>query len=217
METVLYRQELLARAVKALETRGCEVYVASSAEETAAKIAALVQDGVVGLFPDPKFLEMGILGELVKQGVAFERLDREGFAQEHEMASAPLADLRQAIRERTAQVSYGITGVDAVIANHGTLMILDEEGCRHSLSTLPYTHIALAGVEQIVPDLPDAMGVARRLSATNTKGLLTRYISLVSGPSSTSDVQGQNVRGMHGPKEVKVILLDTAKTKEEME
>lgn len=215
-ETAGKRQELLVKAIKMLEARGCQVDLVSSIEEAVTKIIDIVQDSVVGLVPDPLLQETGILTELEKREIKFNRMDREGFALEQGMGSVSLIDLRQAIREKTASLAYGLTAVDAVIANHGTLLILDEEGNRHSLSTLPYTHIAVAHVEQLVPDLPEAMALARRLSLASTKSRLTRYISLISGPSSTSDVQGQNVRGMHGPKEVKVILLNIARNEEEM-
>jgi len=209
---------LLAKVCTTLEARGCQVYVVTSVEEAVAQISAIVQNSSLGLVPDHLLQETGLLRELEKGNVLIERMDREGFAREHGMSLKPLADVRRAIREKIAHLAYGLTAVDAVIANHGALMILDEEGSRHSLSTLPYTHIAVATIEQIVPDLPEAMAVARKLSQTRcTKARLARYISIISGPSSTSDVQGQNVKGMHGPKDVKVILLDLAQPEEKTE
>lgn len=119
--------------------------------------------------------------------------------------------LPQAIHREISSTDYGLTGVQAIVANHGSLMLIDDQGSLHSISSLPYTHLAIAGIEQIVPDLSQAMAVAREYSVAQTGKKLARYISLITGPSSTSDIEGKNVRGMHGPKEVIVfIIMNTA-------
>ena len=52
------------------------------------------------------------------------------------------------------------------------------------------------------------MTVVRFASLERTVRKLMRYISIITGPSSTSDIEGKNVRGMHGPQEVYVILVE---------
>lgn len=205
------REKLKMKAIQTLEDRGCQVYLVSNAEEVATQIAEIVQADTVVTYPNTLFEELGLLEKLRVRGVRITRTDVQGFARDKGLGDCfqdKMKDARLVIRQEIASASFGLTGVQAVIANHGTLMLMDEQGSVHSVSSLPYTHIAVASVQQIVPDLTDAMIVARQLSLGGTERVLSRYISLITGPSSTSDIEGQNVRGMHGPKEVKVILME---------
>lgn len=218
------RENLKMKAIQTLEGRGCQVYLVSNAEEVATQIAEIVQADTVVTYPNTLFEELGLLEKLRVRGVRIIRTDVQGFARDKRLGVVgseenlgeksadcfqdKMKDARLVIRQEIASASFGLTGVQAVIANHGSLMLMDEQGSVHSVSSLPYTHIAVASVQQIVPDLTDAMTVARQLSLGGTERVLSRYISLITGPSSTSDIEGQNVRGMHGPKEVKVILME---------
>jgi L-lactate dehydrogenase complex protein LldG len=205
------RENLKMKAIQTLEGRGCQVYLVSNAEEAATQIAEIVQTDTVVTYPNTLFEELGLLEKLRVRGIRIIRTDVLGFARDKGLGDCvqdKMKDARLVIRQEIASAPFGLTGVQAVVANHGSLMLMDEQGSVHSVSSLPYTHIAVASVQQIVPDLTDAMTVARQLSLGGTERVLSRYISLITGPSSTSDIEGQNVRGMHGPKEVKVILME---------
>ena len=203
------RENLKMKAIQTLEGRGCQVTIVSNAEEAATQIAEIVQTDTVVTYSNTLFKELDLLEKLQRRGVKTIRTDvlvrDKGLGDCFQDA---MKDARLVIRQEIASASFGLTGVQAVVANHGSLMLMDEQGSVHSVSSLPYTHIAVASVQQIVPDLPDAMTVARQLSLGGTERVLARYISIITGPSSTSDIEGQNVRGMHGPKEVKVILVE---------
>lgn len=203
------REKLKMKAIQTLEERGCQVYLVSNAEEAATQIAEIVQTDTVVAYSNTLLEELDLLEKLQMKGV--KTIYTDVLARDKGLGDCfqdTMKDARLVIRQKIASASFGLTGVQAVVANHGSLMLMDEQGSVHSVSSLPDTHIAVASVQQIVPDLPDAMTVARQLSLGGTERVLVRYISIITGPSSTSDIEGQNVRGMHGPKEVKVILME---------
>ena len=72
-------------------------------------------------------------------------------------------------------------------------------------------HIVVCGFTKIVPTLLDAVLMTKLQSRINNVSF--NYISLISGPSNTSDIQGTSVQGMYGAKEVVVIFVDDWRTK----
>jgi len=61
--------------------------------------------------------------------------------------------------------------------------------------------VCVVCAEQIVADVPDAIAALRRLGATR------RPITLVSGPSATSDIELERVEGVHGPRRLDVVVV----------
>jgi L-lactate utilization protein LutC len=92
----------------------------------------------------------------------------------------------------------GITGVDYLVAETGSLALFSEPANPRSLNLLPPVHIAVADRGQIVPDLFDLFQDERELPAC---------LSLITGPSKTGDIELRLVTGVHGPGEVHVVLL----------
>jgi L-lactate dehydrogenase complex protein LldG len=97
----------------------------------------------------------------------------------------------------------GISGVDALIAETGSLVLLSRPEQPRSLSLLPPLYIAVAHQEQLLPDLFDLF--EPRLWAD--KGGLPSCLSLITGPSKTGDIELRLVTGVHGPGEVHVVLI----------
>jgi L-lactate dehydrogenase complex protein LldG len=95
----------------------------------------------------------------------------------------------------------GITGVDWLIAETGSMVMLSRSGQARSLSLLPPLHIAVASAEQILPDLFD-------LFAPGLIPTLPANITLITGPSKTGDIELKLVTGVHGPGEVHVVIID---------
>ena len=71
-----------------------------------------------------------------------------------------------------------------------------------ALSVLPPHHVVVATREQIVPDLPAAYALLRQRYATNWPS----FISFITGPSRTGDIERILVLGAHGPKRLTVFL-----------
>jgi L-lactate utilization protein LutC len=95
----------------------------------------------------------------------------------------------------------GVTGVDHLVAETGTVVLSGRPDQPRSLSLLPPLHVAVAHRDQVVTDLFDLF--EGRLPAGLPSGL-----SLITGPSKTGDIELRLVTGVHGPGEVHVVLID---------
>ncbi|HVS36013.1 MAG TPA: lactate utilization protein [Gemmataceae bacterium] len=98
----------------------------------------------------------------------------------------------------------GITGVDYLVAETGSVALLTRPDQPRSLSLLPPIHIAVADRSQLFPDLFDLFEA--RLWAERQG--LPSCLSLITGPSKTGDIELRLVTGVHGPGEVHVVLVD---------
>ena len=97
----------------------------------------------------------------------------------------------------------GITTAQAAIAETGTL-VLESERERHRLvSLLPPVHIAVVSSAEICLTIGDAL---KRLRANGDA--MGRAITFITGPSRTADIELTLTVGVHGPKELYVIVLD---------
>ena len=94
-----------------------------------------------------------------------------------------------------------LTTASAGIAETGTLVL--EHGAgegRRALTLVPDRHICVVRASQVVETVPEAFtGIQQRA---------TQPITLISGPSATSDIEMTRIRGVHGPRNLVVILVD---------
>jgi len=97
----------------------------------------------------------------------------------------------------------GISGVDYLIAETGSLVLLSRPEQPRSLSLLPPIHIAVARLDQILPDLFDLF----EPGLWADRGGLPSCLSIITGPSKTGDIELRLVTGVHGPGEVHVVLI----------
>ncbi|UCD00603.1 MAG: lactate utilization protein [Promethearchaeota archaeon] len=109
-------------------------------------------------------------------------------------------------KELLNDVKVSLTSANAISAEEGTIVLGENEGNISLLTRATDKHIVVCGIQKIVPTILDAVLVAKIQSRINNVPF--NYISLISGPSSTSDIRGINVLGMYGAKEVVVILVD---------
>jgi len=107
-------------------------------------------------------------------------------------------------REPFFAAEVGVTGVDALIAETGTVVMLSAPDNPRSGSLLPPVHIAIAERAQLLPDLFDLF----EPSCWQSRGGLPACVSLITGPSKTGDIELRLVTGVHGPGELHVILIE---------
>jgi L-lactate dehydrogenase complex protein LldG len=95
-----------------------------------------------------------------------------------------------------------ITGCSVAIAETGTIVLAaDDETGRRALTLVPDLHICVVETSQIVELVPEALRLAGALARE-----ARRPITLISGPSATSDIELQRVEGVHGPRRLVVLV-----------
>lgn len=97
-----------------------------------------------------------------------------------------------------------ITLCEFLIARLGSIMISSRMSSGRSLPIIPDVHIVIARSSQLVPDLEQALQRIREKYGNK----LPSFISVISGPSRTADIEKTLVMGAHGPKELILFLLD---------
>lgn len=110
---------------------------------------------------------------------------------------------RDIARLETAQV--GLTGADAVAATTGTLVVSSAPGKERFPTILPPVHIAVVTIGQFVPCLEDWLDQERQ--SNNPTIEHSDNVCFISGPSRTGDIEQQLVLGVHGPKQLQVVVL----------
>jgi L-lactate dehydrogenase complex protein LldG len=103
-------------------------------------------------------------------------------------------------RESAAQAKIGISQVDWAVAATGTLVVDAAQVEQRLVSTLPSIHVALVGTGRLRADLPT---VLQQLHPSQTA-----YISLITGPSRTADIERVLTIGVHGPDRLIVVFVD---------
>jgi L-lactate dehydrogenase complex protein LldG len=227
---------LVEKAMQTLRAKKCEVHLAAGAAEARELILNLVDAPMVVKSRSLALEEIGVVPALRAKGVevvetalgdfvlqlagvlpAWHLSEKEilnvlksGLGVTGDLRRA-LGGVREHLRRYLAGAAYGLTGANAVVAENGSLVIMEDEGNARAVSNLPHTHIAVVGIEKIVPDQESAMTVCRAAAVYGTGQDLGNYLSIITGPSSTGDIQGKQVFGMHGPRRVIVILLDNGR------
>lgn len=109
------------------------------------------------------------------------------------------------------QCNAGITGCDALIAQTGSVLVTTMSAGGRALSVLPEHHVAIATRDQLVADLPAGYALLHERYSGDTSGGSggwPSFISFITGPSRTGDIERILVLGAHGPKQLTVILIE---------
>jgi L-lactate dehydrogenase complex protein LldF len=99
----------------------------------------------------------------------------------------------------------GLSGVNFGVAETGTIAIVTNEGNARLCTTLPRVHVALMGLERLVPTLADLEVMMRLLPRSATAQKLSSYVSLITGPRRPGEPDG--------PEELHVVLLDNGRSR----
>jgi L-lactate dehydrogenase complex protein LldG len=119
------------------------------------------------------------------------------------------AQARRRHREAAAAAGLGVTGVDLAIAETGTLVLRSGAGRPRATSLLPPTHVAVFDRRRLVESL-EQLGIALEAwHADPDTWLPGAMINLITGPSRTADIELTLTRGVHGPKEVHAIFVES--------
>jgi L-lactate dehydrogenase complex protein LldG len=103
-------------------------------------------------------------------------------------------------RELAADAKVGISQMDWGLANTGTLVQSADEVEKRLVSMLPALHIALLSTGALLPDLPSLL--------TRIDPRQSAYLSFITGPSRTADIERVLTIGVHGPERLVIVLVD---------
>ncbi len=118
--------------------------------------------------------------------------------------------VREFLMKKYINADVGITGANAVAADTGSIILVENEGNIRMDTVMPRIHIAITGVDKIVPRLSDAFEEAM-VQAAYAGFYPPTYINVTSGPSSTGDIELKKVTPATGPAEFHLILLDNGR------
>ena len=112
---------------------------------------------------------------------------------------------RAVLREKFLRADIGVSGANFLIADSGAVVLVENEGNARLTTTAPRIHIAVAGIEKLIPRAQD-LGVFLKLLGRSATGQpLTVYTSFLSGPRREGEIDG--------PDEFYLVLLDNGRTK----
>jgi L-lactate dehydrogenase complex protein LldF len=112
---------------------------------------------------------------------------------------------RRVLREKFLKADIGISGANFLVADSGAVVLVTNEGNARLTTTLPRIHIAIAGIEKLIPRAQDLAVFLNLLSRSSTGQLLTVYTSFLSGPRRAGEIDG--------PDEFYVVLIDNGRTR----
>ena len=111
---------------------------------------------------------------------------------------------RQVLREKFRTADAGITGVNFAIAKTGTLVLVENEGNGRMSSTVPKMHIAVCGIEKVIPSLSELPPLLSLLTRSATGQAITTYINFISSPRKPDEKDG--------PEAVHLVLVDNGRS-----
>jgi len=151
-------------------------------------------DLILGLLREQGVQAAPGAGALWAGGTFLEGMGREALA-----AAAPGLSF-EVTREAAAAAKVGISQMGWGIADTGTLVVDAAPVEQRLVSTLPPIHVAVVGTSRIQPDMP---AVLKRIHPGQTN-----YISMITGPSRTADIERVLTIGVHGPHRLIIVAVD---------
>jgi len=134
------------------------------------------------------------------------RLFHERFGTPLDAAPEALAaTARQALREDFLRADVGVSGANFLAADTGTLALIENEGNIRIATSIPRVHVALVGIEKLVPRFEDLAGVIQLTARSATGQPIGNYVSLIQGPRRPGEPDG--------PEEVHVVFVDNGRTR----
>ena len=134
--------------------------------------------------------------ELLHQHLGTPRLDNID-----EMTAAA----RTQLREKFIQADMGITGANFAVAESGTVVLVTNEGNGRMCTSMPRVHVAIMGMEKVVPTMEDLSIFLRLLIRSATGQRISSYVTTITGPRSSEEEDG--------PEEIHLVIVDNGRSR----
>ncbi len=113
-------------------------------------------------------------------------------------------EARGVLREHYLTADMGISGGNFFVAETGSAVVVTNEGNATLTTTLPKVHVAISGIEKIVPTLEDVATLMRLLPRSSTGQSISNYVDILTGPKGEGE--------FHGAEHMYFILVDSGRT-----
>jgi L-lactate dehydrogenase complex protein LldF len=114
-------------------------------------------------------------------------------------------EAREMLRPHFLSADLGISGGNFLVAETGSVAIVTNEGNGRMVTTLPRVHIAITGIEKVIPTLEDLSALNRILPRSATGQEIENYFSILTGPRREGDLDG--------PQHMYVVLVNNGRTR----
>jgi L-lactate dehydrogenase complex protein LldF len=115
------------------------------------------------------------------------------------------ATAREILRRKFRDADVGVSGVNFLVAETGTLVLVENEGNGRLSTTAPDVHVAITGIEKVVEQLDDVPPLLTLLTRSATGQAITTYVNFINGPRTAAELDG--------PREVHLVLLDNGRSR----
>lgn len=150
----------------------------------------------------PSHIVMPVM-HMTKENVRDLFMEKLGMPPTNEAADMT-AFARKILREEFLEADFGMSGGNFMIAETGTVAIVTNEGNGRLSTGMPPVHIAVVGIEKIVPTWEDFATLVQLLPRSATGQRMTVYVNMFSGPARAEEPDG--------PQEFYLILLDNGRS-----
>lgn len=188
------------------EALGARVVSVGSADEIREYVSGLIIEGEhvrVGVSDGGSLGRCGLGEHLSARGHSVLRTLKE-FAEGRGEADD---DLMESYKRELITVKIGVTSADYAIADTGTLVLISGGEQHRLLSLVPPVHVCLLDASRVVANLDDLLAVAYKEHYSKKTPPLA--MTFITGPSRTADIELSLTLGVHGPRELHVLIFDT--------
>jgi L-lactate dehydrogenase complex protein LldF len=112
---------------------------------------------------------------------------------------------REQLRPKYIQAGMGVSGVNFGVAETGTINLVTNEGNGRLTTSLPRYHVAMMGIERLVPTVEDLGLMLQLLGRSATGQKISVYSNMITGPRRPGDADG--------PEELHIVLVDNGRTR----
>lgn len=191
------REILVDRFAETAQLRNWNLFRTASSEEAVSyivEVARAQSGGQVSRSDQPALSQLPLddaLGSLGIRSVVVKRDDQH---------------TEESLRQQIVGSGVGVTGADYAVAETGSVVVLPRQGLSRLVSLVPPVHVAVVRPQDVVSSLDDFF-LFRRVEYHRNGGDMGSYVNFITGPSRTADIEMKLVVGVHGPREVHLVLL----------